>query len=165
VAEYQKRGPRIVDLPLKLLNKVELLSSMETIVKNLKEINFSGDGLLQWQTFGLKVVNEEKARNSKATTPLEWAAKFFSLGYVDGELSWNDIHAYANIQAVLYSLWMLKQTCAVSKPPKDLQTAVDKLSQGLRPLVSLQCLMSSRFGFDPPSQHTPSETTAEASGC
>jgi hypothetical protein len=164
VVEYQRRGPRIVDLPLKLLNRVELLSSMETMVENLKEIDYATDGLLQWRTFGLKVVNEEKARNGKVTIPPEWAAEFFSLGYVDGELSWNDIHAYANIQAALYSLWMLKQACAVSKPPKDLQTAVSKLSQGLRPLVSLQYLMSSRFEFDPPSQDTPVETTAEASG-
>jgi hypothetical protein len=164
VVEYQKRGPRIVGLPLKLLNRVDLLSSMETIMKNLKEINFATNSLLQWRTFSLKVVNEEKVRNGKATVPFERAAEFLGLGYVDGNLSWYDIHIYANIQAVLYSLWMLKQGCAVSKPPNDLRAVVDNLNQALRPLVSLQYLMSSRWDITTHSQETPSEIIAEAWG-
>lgn len=164
VVEYQKRGPRIVGLPLKLLNRVDMLSSMETIIKTLKEINFATNSLLQWRTFSLKAVNEEKVRNGKATIPFEWAAEFLSLGYVDGNLSWYDIHIYANIQAVLYSLWMLKQGCAVSKPPNDLHAVVDNLNQALRPLLSLQYLMSSRWDITTNSQETPSEIIAEAWG-
>jgi hypothetical protein len=164
VVEYQRRGPRIVGLPLKLLNRVELLSLMERIVKDLKEINFAADSLLQWRTFSLKVVNEEKAGNGKATIPLEWAAEFISLGYVDGKLAWDDIHAYANMQAVLYSLWMLKQSCTVSKPPNNLRTIVDHLNQALQPLLSLQCLMSSRWEVATRPQETPGKAIAGALG-
>jgi hypothetical protein len=164
VVEYQRRGPRIAGLPLKLLNRAELLSSMERIVKELKEINFAADSLLKWWTFSLKVVNEEKAGNGKATIPLEWAAGLVSLGYVDGKLTWDDIHTYANMQAVLYSLWMLKQSCIVSKPPSHLRTITDSLNQALRPLVSLQCLMPSRLEVATRPQETLGKAIAEALG-
>jgi hypothetical protein len=162
VIEFQRRGPRVVGVPLKLLDTVEMLSSIENIVRDLRENTIPVNDSLRWRVFGLKEVNEEKARNGKPSIPLAWATEFLSLGYVDGKLSWEDIHVYANVQAVLYSLWILKQACAVVKPQKDLRTLVDKLVQALQPPVSLRCLIASRWEIASSSQDIPNAVIAQA---
>lgn len=164
ITEFQKRGQHIAGVPLKALNRAEMLSSMETLGRDLRKSTFADDAVLTWRLFGLKEVNAEKVRNGKPTISLAWASEFLSRGYVDGELSWEDIHVYANIQAVLYSLWILKQSCNVTNPENDLQTSVEKLSQALRPLVSLRSLMASRWKIANSSQDVPHAVIAEALG-
>lgn len=162
VIEFQRRGPRIVGMPLKLLNRVELLVSLETVVKCLRENNLAGDALLKWRLFGLKEVNDEKARKGKPTIPPSWAIEFLSSGYADHKLSWEDIHLYANMKAVLYSLWILGQACTAAVPQEALQVPVNNLTEALRSLVSLQSLMASRWEIPGSSQGIPCEAIAEA---
>ena len=162
VIEFQRRGPRIVGVPLKVLNRVELMSSMEATVRDLCEHDFAVDALLQWRLVGLKKVNLEKARHGKPTISRAWAAEFLRKGYVGDSLSWGDIHAYANVQACLYSFWILKQACAVSKPRTYLRPYVDSLTKAIQPLVSLRRLMESRWEILSSSQNLPGAVIAEA---
>jgi hypothetical protein len=164
VIEFQRRGPRIVGVALRILGSVELFSSMETIVRDLKKQTLPADALLQWRLFSFKQVNEEKTRNGKPTIPLAWATEFLNLGYVGSKLSWEDIHVYANVQAVLYSLWMLKQACLVAKVQEDLRRLVDKLSQALESFGSLRCLVASRWEIASHSQEVAGAVIAEALG-
>lgn len=161
VIEFQRRGPRIVGVSLRMLSNVELLSSMEAIVRDLNKNTLPEDALLQWRLFSFKQVNEEKTRNGKPTILLGWATEFFNLGYVGSKLSWEDIHVYANIQAVLYSLWMLKQACSAAKVQGDLRLLVDNLSQALGSLGPLQWLMASRWEIASHSQDVAGAVIAE----
>jgi len=164
VIEFQRRGPRIVGVPLKVLNRVELMSSMEATVRDLCEHDFAVDALLQWRLVGLKKVNREKARQGKPTISHAWVAEFLRKGYVGDSLSWDDIHAYANLQACLYSFWILKQACAVSKLRTYLRTYVDSLIKAIHSLVSLRHLMESRWEILSSSQNLPGAVIAEALG-
>ena len=164
VIEFQRRGPRIVGVPLKVLNRVELMSSMEATVRDLCEHDFVVDALLQWRLIGFKKVNIEKARHGKPTISYAWVAEFLSKGYVGDSLSWDDIHAYANVQACLYSFWTLKQACAISKSRTYLRTYVDNLTEAIQSLVSLRHLMESRWEILSSSQNVPGAVIAEGLG-
>ena len=162
VTEFQRRGARISGLPLNLLNRVTLKSSMDTIIEDLPKHFSSGNALLQWRIFALEKVRKEKERIGKPTIPLVWATQFFGKSYNDYKLSWDDIQTYANSQAVLYSLWLLKQACAVSKPPKDLQATMDSLGLTLQSLGPLKRLMASRWEVADDCRDRASVVPAEA---
>ena len=157
VIEFHRRGPRIVGMPFKLLSRANTKASMETVTEDLKQLVSGGDVLLKWRLFALKAINEEKVRKGKSAIPLTWATELPCRGYVDAELSWDDIHLYANMQAALYSLWLLKQACAVvSNSHKDEHTTMDDLGLALQTLGPLKRLMASRWEISP--------TTCEGSG-
>jgi XPG domain containing len=164
VIEFQRRGPRIVGVPLKVLSRVELVSSMEATVRDLCEHDFTVGALLQWRLIGLKKVNMEKARHGKPTLSHAWVAEFLRKGYAGDSLSWDDIHTYANVQACLYSFWILKQACAVSKSRTYLRPYVDSLTKAIQPLVSLRRLVESRWEILSSSQNLPDAVIAEALG-
>ena len=164
VMEFGRRGPRVVGTPLKLLDKAKLTCATETMVRDLRQNASRVDSSLQWRLFAFKEVNQEKARNGKPTIPHAWVTEFLSRSYVGGELSWDDIHLNANMQAVLYSLWILRQACVVSKPHKDLQIPIDHLSQTLQPLLPLERLMASRWEILEASLNAPTAEFSKALG-
>jgi hypothetical protein len=164
VIEFQRRGPRIVGVPLNTLNRVELLRSMEATMRDLCEHDFSVDALLQWRLVGFKMVNTEKARHGKPTISHAWVAELLRKGFVGDRLSWDDIHAYANVQACLYSFRILQQACAVSKSQACLRTYVDSLTKAIQSLPSLKHLMESHWEILNSSQDPPAALIAEALG-
>ena len=133
-------------------------------MRDLCEHDFAADALLQWRLFGFKKVNMEKVRYGKPTISYAWVAEFLSKGYVGDSLSWDDIHAYANVQACLYSFWILKQACAISKSRTYLRTYVDSLTEAIQSLVPLGHLMESRWEILSSSQNLSGAVIAEGLG-
>lgn len=144
VVEVQRRGSRIVSVPIELLNHTACLTAITKFRGNLVEPHPETDALLRWRLFGFREVAKQRHENGKPTVSVAFVATCLTSGYIDGTLSWDDVHVYANVQAVLYSLWILKQLSAASWNAPDLQCQVDGLNSKMASLSSLTHLMASR---------------------
>ncbi len=142
VVEFQRRGSRIVGMPVEVLDTTESIFSLKTILRDLRSNLYGTDLLLQWQLFGFKEVIKQRRENGKLAMYASWVTEFLTKGYVGQTLSWDDVHFYANVQSVLYSLWILKQILAISQLQGELQTAILGIKQALLSLPPLTNLMT-----------------------
>ena len=127
--EYQRRGSRIVGLPIELAptgcqiepllqsyhaHQARNLSSPKTTIGVSTSASASASAPLStthfWKSFALALVSQQRVSDGKIPPDNAWAERYINLhqfAYVPS--SWDDVHSQASLEAVLYSLRMLKQ--------------------------------------------------------
>jgi hypothetical protein len=133
IAEFVRRGQRISEDKLKLLDSGSISAQLELLQARLESLQpsfkKSSDNLDYWAAFALRDVylaDAELAQND-----FQKLEQFFKHGYIGKRLKWEDIHLTAQMHAVLYSLRILKQILDLFYPRDvvvlDLMAIFDKL--------------------------------------
>ncbi|KAL4759548.1 XPG domain containing-domain-containing protein [Aspergillus foveolatus] len=134
IAEFVRRGRRITEDKLKLLDEGSISAELELLQARLETLQSSfkksNDNLDYWAAFALcdvyLVADAELAQND--FQKLEQSVKH---GYIGKRLKWEDIHLTAQMHAVLYSLRILKQILDLFYPRDvvvlNLRAILDKL--------------------------------------
>ncbi|KAL4771674.1 XPG domain containing-domain-containing protein [Aspergillus nidulans var. acristatus] len=133
IAEFVRRGQRISEDKLKLLDEGSISAQLELLQARLESLQpsfkKSSDNLDYWAAFALRDVylaDAELAQND-----FQKLEQFFKHGYIGKRLKWEDIHLTAQMHAVLYSLRILKQILDLFYPRDvvvlDLMAILDKL--------------------------------------
>ncbi|KAL4812848.1 XPG domain containing-domain-containing protein [Aspergillus spinulosporus] len=112
IAEFVRRGRRMSEDKLKLLDEGSISAQLELLQARLESLQTSfrknSDDLDYWAAFALcdiyLVADAELAQND-----FQKLVQFLKLGYIGKHLKWEDIHLTAQMHAVLYSLRILKQ--------------------------------------------------------
>ena len=111
ITEHLRRGNRITEEGISLLGASELehtISSVHEALILMDPVSFRGDTSSFWYCTALSVVIRERLTQGKHIT-IRDIHRILGLDRARNGLTWDDIHLDANIQAVLYSLRMLKQ--------------------------------------------------------
>ncbi|KMU90500.1 hypothetical protein CIHG_08389 [Coccidioides immitis H538.4] len=143
VLEYSRRGTRVVPTSIHLLQEHELRDQVPGLYDRLKAVlDNCGDSLLPWRVFAMQEVFLGK--NEDTWPSPGRISKFLETGRCAETMDWEDIHLNAQIQSILYSLRMLRQSLEVSVFPGELglQRAV-MLLQLLRSLPPMRVLSHS----------------------
>lgn len=134
IAEFVRRGRRISEDKLRLLDEGSISAELELLQARLESLQSSfrrsSDNLDYWAAFALcdvyLVADAELAQND-----FQKLEQFFKHGYIGKKLKWEDIHLTAQIHAVLYSLRILKQILDLFYPMDvvvlNLRAILDKL--------------------------------------
>lgn len=144
VYEYIRRGGRMTVDRIILDNTEGVASGMKSVCERLTMVQtIFGDHFASptsWRAFALCEVYAPKAAHV-CLPDAEEVRRFFRLGYMGKELDWSDLHLFAEIQAVLYSLRILKQLLQASDYCTELAMKTKTILAGL---PSLHVLMRSR---------------------
>ncbi|EAA59030.1 hypothetical protein AN8292.2 [Aspergillus nidulans FGSC A4] len=134
IAEFVRRGRRISEDKLRLLDEGSIFAELELLKARLESLQSSfkksSDNLDYWAAFALcdvyLVADAELAQND-----FQKLEQFLKHGYIGKKLKWEDIHLTAQIHAVLYSLRILKQILDLFHPMDvvvlNLRAILDKL--------------------------------------
>ncbi|KAL4991565.1 XPG domain containing-domain-containing protein [Aspergillus falconensis] len=112
IAEFIRRGQRISEDKMELLDEESISAQLELLQVRLESLRTSfrksSDSLQYWAAFALCDVylGADAELTQRDFQKLE---QFFKLGYMGKRLRWEDIHLTAQMHAVLYSLRILKQ--------------------------------------------------------
>lgn len=123
VMEYIRRGNRVCPTPVKLLKqKEDIETHVEDLLQNLSStLPPASKALIYWKTFALSEIwRPSDTNNNNPLLDRGDIRQFLEEGCTGARLDWNDIHLGAQVQAVLYSLKILK----------DLATAVLQTLKG-----------------------------------
>ncbi|KAI9929798.1 hypothetical protein MW887_001274 [Aspergillus wentii] len=137
IDEYVRRGQRISADVIDLGNNEWISAELEALHERLKSAQFAFNGeptsSSYWRMFALC---EVYGRESRATIIPDAGqlSRFLRLGYMGERLEWTDIHLFAQAQAVLYSLRILKQFLELSVPVEGLVAEMISTLAGLPPL-------------------------------
>lgn len=112
VSEYVRRGARIVEDDVSLLSREETIKYATTLAEKLKKFkdflaDFSTHAM--WRPYALYEVFGWYVDSAKEPPSKDTLTAVFSGTIKDEQLSWNEVHISAQLQAVLYSLRMLYQ--------------------------------------------------------
>ncbi|ERF69653.1 hypothetical protein EPUS_03645 [Endocarpon pusillum Z07020] len=127
IKEYQRRGSRIVGLPLDPdLNAAsnEIEPQVEKLLQSIRshEQHFASQSETTiettliaspsrfWKSFALHLVSEQRLLSAKPPPNNNWAESYLTpqhMPYLPS--SWDDVHNQASVEAVLYNLRILKQ--------------------------------------------------------
>ena len=132
IKEYQRRGTRIVGLPIDL--DLDAASNRtDPQIETLLQSNFSHEQYFAsfrskctieptptasdsrfWKSFALQLVGKQRLLNSKPPPENKWTKEYLTPQHVPYKAtSWDDVHNQASVEAVLYSLRMLKQIASL----------------------------------------------------
>ncbi|OAX83047.1 hypothetical protein ACJ72_02593 [Emergomyces africanus] len=127
VIEHMRKGQRIAPITLTLLSQKEVEQKLEALlaqinslvssIRNNDEMVDGGDGdrepAVFWRSFALydTLIRME----SKERPSIRKLRRFLEQGYCGEKLEWDDIHLHAQMQAVLYSLRVLKELLVVDE--------------------------------------------------
>lgn len=144
VLEYYRKGDRMV--PSQALREPNINEASKSLVKRLNAIDWQHgkDTLIYWKTFALRLIWNSTGKNF----PLEEEAvrRFLQEGYTETRLTLDDIHLYAQVQAVLYSLKMSRDLATAALPRlkgRNKEDAV-RVIDALATLPPLRILSQSR---------------------
>ncbi|KAL3451338.1 XPG domain containing-domain-containing protein [Aspergillus insuetus] len=146
--EFVRRGQRITDDSIPLQDHSSVTTEMESLCARVESLrvrfNLAGADLREfWKIFALlESYGLDIELTQRDVRKLE---KFLELGYMGERLEWADIHFTAQIQAILYSLRLLKQLLELSRFDDD---ASLKLMAALRELPPLHLMMDSSHQFE-----------------
>lgn len=117
ILEHQRRGTQITAVGSISLSLEEIESELR-LLKNLFSSSCGSSGaqcgsLAFWIVFGFLEVSRSLMAEGKLPISQEWIVQFLDPGRLDLPFTWDDLHAYANAQVVLYSLRILKQIFSV----------------------------------------------------
>ena len=150
IVEHRRVGNRICGQPIPLLSgedclKLTTSTASSGSTESLGPLSFSTFTSCAKYAFHLINLQTSHAGRRPPVTR-KWQEDFLTNGHVDQKLSWDDIHIYANVQAVLYSLRILKQ---ITEAVKDcfygrMKEELDTLHALLNPMPSLAELMPNR---------------------
>ncbi|KAL9109963.1 MAG: hypothetical protein Q9227_005486 [Pyrenula ochraceoflavens] len=159
IAEYQRRGNQISPVKLTFLSaeqtKAALSEQLGAIRAGTDAFHFPNkDSNLSWLLLGFLIVCKGLKVQNKPPISRIWIEDFVFNHHVSRRLDWDDVHAYANAQAVMYSLKILKQTLTIAKAslPEGLLNSTPPLEETLLPLPPLSRLIVSRHELLPSSE-------------
>lgn len=111
IMEYSRRGQRIEPEVIQTLSKKKVLLYTNKLAAGLEKfmsIFCDFPQTVVWRTFALSEILHQSAESQKK--PLSRSTLAVSItGQANRKISWLDIHLSAQMEAVLYSLRMLKQ--------------------------------------------------------
>ena len=126
IMELTRRGQRFATLEIPLFSHDDFIDFALHLHAQLDEYHTQFSGLrkpLVWRVYSLSQVYHWYLNTSR-TPPSRDALKWAMTGIYKPRPTWDDIHLSAQIQAVLYSLRMIKQilgyTAAFTKTPSNL---------------------------------------------
>ncbi|OJJ45538.1 hypothetical protein ASPZODRAFT_134222 [Penicilliopsis zonata CBS 506.65] len=144
VDEYTRKGARIVPSRIALLDEhqVELeLIAFSMRVDTIKRVHLGNTTSVQfWRSFALAEIYGQAINKAKNPRPAQ-LKQFIREGYLEEELDWPSVHLSARVQAIFYSLRILKQLLGVIKID---QTVMNVAASTLAGLPPLHLLMMSR---------------------
>lgn len=125
ILEYCRRGERIVPEVIQTFSKKKVISYTKQLAAGLETFSslfcdFSST--INWRTFALSEILHHYAENQKKS-PSRSALAYSITGHANRKISWHDIHLSAQMEAVLYSLRMLKQILNYPRPLPNSQTS------------------------------------------
>jgi XPG domain containing len=130
IKEYQRRGPRIVGLTIEMhpdtASSDQGNTQIESLLSSLpsphrrpisKTVVFDSLPAVAlppaphiWKSLAISRISEQRILAGKAAPDHEWAERYLTPQRVPyAPTSWDDVHNQASVEAVLYSLRMLKQ--------------------------------------------------------
>jgi XPG domain containing len=130
IKEYQRRGPRIVGLPINLDSEtlsremnVQLQSLLlsyhshqqhspppPTIIAADPPLASASSASHLWKSLALSVVSDQRILDGKSRPDNAWVERYLAAKPVRYmPTSWNEVHNQASVEGVLYSLRILKQ--------------------------------------------------------
>ncbi|KAL2837502.1 XPG domain containing-domain-containing protein [Aspergillus pseudoustus] len=134
--EFVRRGQRIAEDRIVLRDRNYVLTEMESLHSRVESLlaNFSRVDSFPgfWRVFALLESYGSDVEFSRRD--IRKLDQFLRVGYMGKQLDWADIHLTAQMQAILYSLRILKQLLQLSKANDDLSL---KLGAALGQLPSL----------------------------
>lgn len=140
IYEHVRRGERIVASRIGLGDSEWIAAEMKSVYDRLRMAQSVFHGHLTsptaWRAFALCEVFLSRASQVHLPDAAQ-LRRFFKLGYMGENLGWSDIHLFAEIQAVLYSLRILKQLIEVSGFHADVATKTIAILTELPPLHTL----------------------------
>lgn len=162
IKEYQRRGTRIVGLPIDLdldfasnginsriaillhsIHSHEMRSASAQSEPTTEIIPIASTSRF-WKAYALDLASEQRLLNAKPLPDADWVK-----GYLTPELlsykptSWDHVHNQATIEAVLYSLRMLKQITSLvirfasSNTGEDETEDGEELKVGVKELIDV----------------------------
>lgn len=142
VHEFVRRGGRIVAEQVTLGDTQTVASGLSSLQRrlNLVRSTFGSDPHRDfWVMFALSEIYRDTANSTTIPDAIE-LERFLGKGVMGRNTDWVDVHFLAQIQAVLYSVRILKQLLVVTV---DKETLIER--EGiLADLPPLHCLMMSR---------------------
>ena len=125
--EYQRRGDRILAVPLQITFDVadlqeqtnELLTCLHQYRKKIASSlsHLIATNARTWRLFGLAELARQRAANGKKKPGAEWMDHYLGLQTVLSKaFSWSDIHDQATVSAILGSWRILKQVVGLLIP-------------------------------------------------
>lgn len=111
--EFQRRGARIVGLCVDIDAGTSCLLQIDAVIQTLQRTFKSQKQLStssRWKSFALSCISEQRISDGRSPPDSRWAERFLTLQQGLYEpTAWDDVHNQASVEAVLYSLRMLKQ--------------------------------------------------------
>lgn len=142
IHEFVRRGGRIVAERVTLSGARTVASDLSSIQRRLDlartTFGCSAQGNF-WVMFALSEIYRDSANAMTAPDAVQ-LERFLGKGFMGKTTDWADIHLLAQIQAVLYSVRILKQLLDVTA---DKETSIERQAI-LTDLPPLHCLMMSR---------------------
>lgn len=154
VDEYVRRGGRIVKDRINLGPEKWIAAEMKLFRERLNSAQAAFDGNISspcfWRLFA---VCDLYGLGTRSTVHLDVRrlCRFFKFGYMGQKLEWADIHLYAQIDAVLYSIRILKQFLELDLLVEEFALRVRSTVSTLPPLHAMmrsRCEMTEEFPGD-----------------
>lgn len=154
VFEYTRKGRRVVSAAFALCDVPLCTSALKALTETLciaKE-QFSWYGmnwLVCWRTFAFYEVCLHRQRSQTQQIKQAHIQCFLESGYLNNQLTWDDVHLYAQVQCALYSVRILKHLLSIALPSLsgDLLECSTALNMELENLPSVRLMMQSRSGI------------------
>lgn len=151
VDEYVRRGGRIVKDRINLGPEEWIAAEMKLLCERLKSAQAAFNGNISspcfWRLFALCDIYGLGMRNT-VLLDVRRLCRFFKFGYMGQKLEWTDIHLYARIDAVLYSIRVLKQFLELDLMVEESALRVRSTVAALPPLHAMmksRCEMTEEF--------------------
>ncbi len=128
IKEYQRRGARIAGLDIDIdpdIPSHRLDNEIEELLQSFKEHLLTHNAKTKtatttpsspasssniWRCFAVSLLSSQRILNNKPAPPNTWVNRYLHpKGVVYTPASWDDVHNQASVEAVLYSLRILKQ--------------------------------------------------------
>ncbi|KAL6229874.1 hypothetical protein BDW75DRAFT_234852 [Aspergillus navahoensis] len=163
IVEFVRRGQRISEDKMELLDEISILARLELLHIRLESMRTSfgksGDSMDYWAAFALCDVYLG-ADAELTQSDFQKLEQFFKHGYMGKRLKWEDIHLTARMHAVLYSLRILKQLFGLFHLRDAVVLNLWTILESLPPLHIMMNPACRRAGFN-----TSDLTTAQLSDC
>lgn len=117
ILEHCRRGERIVPEDFQKLSEKKVIKYTNQLTAGLEAFNSSFcefSSTIIWRAFALSEILHYYAENQKKS-PSRSALAYSITGHANRKILWHDIHLFAQMEAVLYSLRMLKQILNYSR--------------------------------------------------
>jgi hypothetical protein len=135
--EFVRRGQRITDDRIPLQDHNSVSAEMESLCARVDSLRagFERAGSSPREFWKIFALLESYGLDIKLTQrDVQKLEEFLELGYMGEQLEWADIHLTAQIQAILYSLRVLKQLLELSSSDDDVSLKLMATLEQLPPL-------------------------------